>query len=70
MPKKPLTKSNTASLYKVLEEIRDIRDIPKHNKGNIQQDNIQHQTKWRETQSNSTKIRNKTRLSTLHIYSI
>ena len=49
-----------------LGESRETRNIPKHNKGNIQQSNSQHQTKWRETQSNPTEI-NKTKLSTLFI---
>ena len=34
-------------------EIRDRRDILKHNKGNLQQANRQHQIKCRETQSDS-----------------
>jgi hypothetical protein len=34
---------------------------------NLQQTNSQHQTKWRETQSNPIKIRNKTRLPTLSL---
>jgi hypothetical protein len=42
--------------------IRDIEYISKHNKGNIQQANSQHQSKWRETY---TKIRGKTRLPNL-----
>ena len=42
------------AFYKILHvkslgEIRDSRHIPKHNKGNIQQANGQHQVKWRET---------------------
>ena len=40
----------------------DTRNIPKYNKSNIQQVESQHQIKWRETQRNSTKIRNRTRL--------
>ena len=44
---------------KGLREVRDTRNIPKHNKGNIQQaNNSQHQTKWRETQNDPTEIRN------------
>ena len=31
-----------------LGEVRDTRCIPKHNKGNIEQGNSQHQIKWRE----------------------
>jgi len=44
-----------------------IQDISKHNKSNIQQANNQHQAKWRETESNPTTIREKTRLPTLSI---
>ena len=54
-------------MIKVLERVRDTRNIPKHNEGNIQQVNSQHQTKWKETQSDPTENRNKTRLSTLSI---
>ena len=58
--------------YKGLGEIMDIKNISKRNKSNIQQADSQQQIKWREAQSDSTKIRNKTRLSvySLHIYSI
>ena len=52
---------------KNLEEIRDIRNISKHNKGHWQQANSQHQIKWGETQSDSSKIRTKTRLSYLSL---
>jgi hypothetical protein len=38
-------------------EIRNSRPIPKDNECNIQQTWSQHQTKWRETRSNSTKSR-------------
>jgi hypothetical protein len=34
-----------------------LKDIPKHNKGKLQQTYSQHQIKWKETQSNSTEIR-------------
>lgn len=51
-------------MKKRLKEIRDKRDVPKHNKGNLQQANRQDHIKWREIKSNSTKIRNKIRLST------
>lgn len=47
--------------HKSSEEIIIIRDKPKYNKINIQQVWCQYKIKWRETQSNSTKIRNKTR---------
>ena len=59
---KPLTKSKPIH-DKDLVENRDNRNISKHDKSNIYQTNSQHQTKWRETQSDSPKIRNKTRLS-------
>jgi hypothetical protein len=49
---------NSASLHvKRLGKIRNSRPIPKHDKSNLQQTSSQHQTKWRETSSNSTKIR-------------
>jgi hypothetical protein len=34
---------------KTLGKIRNTRPISKHNKSIIQQNNCQHQTKWRET---------------------
>ena len=46
---------------------RNTGNISKHNKGNIQQVNSQHQTKWRETQRDPTEIRNKATLSILSI---
>lgn len=52
---------------KGLGDIRDTRDIPKHNKGNIQRANSQYQIKWRKTESNSTTFRNKIMLSTLYM---
>ena len=58
------------TLDKIFGEIRNTRDIPKCSKDNIQQANSQHQIKWREDQSNSTKIMNKTRLFILYSYSI
>jgi hypothetical protein len=48
-------------------EIRDIKYIPKHNKDDVQQAYNQHQIKQKKTQSISTTIRNKARLSTLSI---
>jgi hypothetical protein len=36
---------------------QEFRAIPKHNKSNLLQTSSQHQTKWRETRSNPTKIR-------------
>ena len=64
-----IIRKNTTSLHdKVLGKIMDTRNISKHNiQCNIQQANIHYQTKWRETQNHSTKIRNKTKVSTLHI---
>jgi hypothetical protein len=54
-------KNTTSFLDKSPGEIRDIRQIPKHNKSNLSQAYSQHhQIKDRGTQSNSTKIRNKT----------
>jgi hypothetical protein len=47
-------------LIKVLERLGIQRTIPKHNKGNLQNVYSPHQIKWRKTQKNSTKIRNKT----------
>ena len=54
-------------MIKGLRENRDTRNISKHNKGNIQQANSQHQAKLREAQSDPTEIRSRTRLSTLSI---
>jgi hypothetical protein len=51
-------------MVKVLE----MSGIPKYNKGHRQQGYSQHKIKWRETQSNSIKIQNKIRLSTLLIF--
>ena len=59
---------NTSLYNKGHGESRYTRNIPKHNKDNIQQANSQHQTKWRETQRDPTEIRNQTRLSTLSIF--
>ena len=51
---------NPTPLYdKVCWDIRDIRNISKHNKNNIQQADSQHQIKLWQTKSDSTKIRNK-----------
>ena len=62
----PLTKYKTPS-NKSPEDIRDTMDIPKPNKGSAQQAYGQNQIKWKETQSNPTKIRNKIRLSFLSL---
>jgi len=43
--------------------------FPKHTKGNIEQANSQYQIKWRETEINSTKTRDKS-IHSLCIYSI
>ena len=51
---------------KNLLEIKDTKNIPKHNKSNIQQADSQCQIKWREIQGYSAKIR-KVRLSTLFL---
>jgi hypothetical protein len=59
---------NPTPLYdKSLREINDKMDIPRHNKSNLQQAYSHHQNKWSKIQSNYTKIRNKTRMSTLSI---
>jgi hypothetical protein len=50
---------------KSIGEIKNSKFIIKYNKNNTQQTNSQHQTKWRGTWNNSTKIRDKTRLCTL-----
>jgi hypothetical protein len=52
---------------KSLGKIRNSRPIPKHNKSNIQQTRSQHQTTWRETWTNPTKIRDYTRLPTFSL---
>jgi hypothetical protein len=49
---------NTTSIHvKSIRMIRNSRYIPKYNKSSIQQTNSQKQTKWGESQSNPTKIR-------------
>jgi hypothetical protein len=59
---------NTILPYvKSIREIRNSRPIPQHNKSIIHLANSQHQNKWRETWSNPTKIRDKTRLPTLSL---
>lgn len=62
---KALDKIPTPVHYKSPGEMRDTRDIPQHNKDTLQEAYGQHLFNWRETQSNSTKIWNKTRLSIL-----
>ena len=61
MPKKPLTKIQHLFMIKILERL-GIQETSKHTKSNIQQTNSQDQLKWRETQRDSTTIRNKARL--------
>jgi hypothetical protein len=41
---------------KSLWKIRNSRPIPKHSKSNIHQISSLHQSKWRETRNNTTKI--------------
>jgi hypothetical protein len=54
---KAFEKNPTPIHDKSLGKIRNSRPITKHNKSNIQQASSQHQTKWREAESNPTKIR-------------
>jgi hypothetical protein len=57
---------NSTPLHnKNLGKIRNTGGIPKHIKVHLQKVHSQHLLKWRETQNNSTKIRNTTRLPTL-----
>ena len=65
--KKAFNKIQHPFMIKALERNRDTKNIHKHNKGNTQQANSQHQTKWRKTPSNPTEIRNQTRMSALSI---
>lgn len=64
--KKNFDKNPTPLHDKSSGEIRDSKNIPKH-KSNLEQAHSQHQIKWKETQSNSSKIRNNLRLSSLSI---
>jgi hypothetical protein len=58
---------NTTPLHvKRIGEIRNSRSL--HNKGNIQLTISQSEIKWRETWSNPTKIRDKTRLPTPYVF--
>jgi len=59
--------NSTALHDKSLEKLMNSRPIPKHSKSNMQQTSSQHQTKWRETWSNPTEIRDWKRLSTLSL---
>ena len=44
------------------------RSTPQHNKGHIWQTHSQHHTPWSKSKSISSKIRNKTRMTTLIIF--
>jgi hypothetical protein len=59
--KKAFGKIQYHFVIKSTEKIRYTKDTPKHNEGSLQEAYGQQQLKWRETQSNSTKTRNKTR---------
>jgi hypothetical protein len=54
---KAFDKNPTPIHDKSLGKIGNSRPSPKHNKINVQQTSNQHQTKWRETRNNPTKIR-------------
>ena len=62
MQKKLLTKFNT-HLWQKLSRHRG--NLPQHNKGHIWQTHSKHHSQWWKTESISSKIRNKTRMSTL-----
>jgi hypothetical protein len=64
---KNIWQSPTPLPDKSLGKIRNSMPIDKYSKNNIKQTSSQHQTKWRETWSNPTKIRDKIRLSTLSL---
>ena len=64
MQKKLLTKFNT-HLGKNPPESRHRGNLPQHNKGYIWQTHSQHRSRWWKTETISSKIRKKTRLSTL-----
>ena len=71
---------NFKSLKKEIEEdTRKCKDLPcswvgskngNLTKSNLEQANTQHQTKWRETPSDSTEVRNKARLPTQYLFNI
>lgn len=54
-------------MIKSLEETRDAKNIHQHGEDNLHQVHIHHLSKQRETQSISTKITPKKRLSALYI---
>lgn len=58
MPQSPVTNS-TALEDKSLGYNRDTKNIPKHNKGNLEHTYSQHQIIWRDTLSNFTKLKKK-----------
>jgi hypothetical protein len=60
---KAFDKNSTSLHDKSSRKIIGTRDIPQHNKGNVQNAHSQDQPKQRETQSISTKIQNEARLS-------
>lgn len=64
---KAFAKIKHSFMMKVLEKFRDIKGLFEHNKGKLEKTHSQHQIRWTETQSNSTKIWNKTVFSTLCI---
>lgn len=64
---KNFAKNTTILHVKCLGEIGVTRHISKHNKSKIHKANSLHGLKWRETQSNSMKVRDKKRLFSLSI---
>ena len=65
--RKSLWQYTTTLHVKSLRKIRNLRNIPKCNKINIQQAHSQHQIKLTETWSNYTNIKDKTKLPTLSL---
>jgi hypothetical protein len=61
---KPFDKIQHPFIIKALKKIGNRRNVPQHNKGCIQQTYSQHNTKWRTTETISTKVRNKTGMPT------
>lgn len=65
---KAFDKKPTTLLDKVLERLwKQWTDIPNYNKRNLLNAYSQHQIKWTDYQSNSAKVGNETRLSTLSL---
>jgi hypothetical protein len=52
-------------LFTLKSLMRNRRNVTQHIKGHIQQTYSQHYTKWKTTETISTKVRNKTRASTV-----